>query len=66
MLVDFNEKELIDIVRWAEHERCVASFQTNVDRAKRIKAKVSQALAATPSALPETGATPAEKTAQTS
>lgn len=64
--MNFNQQELTDIYRWAEHEERTASFQSNVDRARRIKAKVSQALAMTPSAMPQASATQPTKSPQPS
>lgn len=43
-----TQKETIDVVRWAEHEERSATFASNVERAKAIKAKASQALGTGP------------------
>ena len=58
--MNFTQEELTDIYRWADHEERAACFASNVERARAIKAKVSQALAS------QQYATPAEKTVQAS
>lgn len=49
--MNFTQEELIDIYRWADHEERAASFLSNVERARRIKAKISEAIAQTPSVM---------------
>lgn len=58
MVEGFTQEELVDIYRWAEHELRSASFKSNVDRAKRIQAKVSHALTQTPTRMDTAGPRP--------
>jgi len=62
--MNFTQEELTDIYRWADHEERAACFASNVERARAIKAKVSQALAATPSVMPQSSTPQPTKTVQ--
>lgn len=50
--MNFTQQELTDIARWAEKEIRGSRYDPAVQRARRIQAKVSAALADVPSALP--------------